>query len=357
MTRRVVVDATPYGPEPSGARRRLENLLPRLAERLPGATFDVLWARDGAPPPPEGPPPDGAATVRHEVVPVSCRDGVRRWRAMRRILEARARTAPFEACLVDHGPVFARPGVRTIVTVHDLRFLHGYGGLARRLYGRWRSGSVLRRAAAVVAVSDAIRDELRAAYRLDDVVVARNAAGPAFHPRSPVEVAATLARLGVVAPYVLAVGRDEPRKALGAAVAAARDARPSLPLVVVGEASFRDPGVRCVGVRSDDEVAVLLAGARWVLVPAHYEGFSLPVAESLAVGTPVLATDIAAHRALVDDGARGATLLPLPVRGRDGAWSWPAAAAALSAPPPSRIALPRSAWDDAAQTVAGLLGG
>ena len=46
----------------------------------------------------------------------------------------------------------------------------------------------------------------------------------------------------------------------------------------------------------DDAVRALLRGARALLAPSHAEGFHLPVAEALALGTPVLASDIPAHR-------------------------------------------------------------
>ncbi|MBY8974764.1 glycosyltransferase family 4 protein [Rhodobacteraceae bacterium NNCM2] len=47
-----------------------------------------------------------------------------------------------------------------------------------------------------------------------------------------------------------------------------------------------------------DDAAVrgLLASARALLFPSHVEGFGLPLAEALSVGTPVIASDIAALR-------------------------------------------------------------
>lgn len=53
--------------------------------------------------------------------------------------------------------------------------------------------------------------------------------------------------------------------------------------------------VECSGL-SDVEVGALLRGARALLCPSWAEGFSLPVVEALALGTPVLASDIPVHR-------------------------------------------------------------
>jgi len=49
--------------------------------------------------------------------------------------------------------------------------------------------------------------------------------------------------------------------------------------------------------RSD--LAALVQGAEAVLVPSFHEGFSLPVVESISLGTPVVASDISAHRELL----------------------------------------------------------
>lgn len=50
------------------------------------------------------------------------------------------------------------------------------------------------------------------------------------------------------------------------------------------------------GALSDAQVGSLIRGACAVLNPSFAEGFGLPVAEALAAGTPVIASDIAAHR-------------------------------------------------------------
>lgn len=48
--------------------------------------------------------------------------------------------------------------------------------------------------------------------------------------------------------------------------------------------------------KSDREVAALLRGARALLMPSLAEGFGLPVAEALALGAPVIASDLPALR-------------------------------------------------------------
>lgn len=51
----------------------------------------------------------------------------------------------------------------------------------------------------------------------------------------------------------------------------------------------------------DARLSALLRGARALLMPSFAEGYGMPVAEALAVGTPVIASDLAALREVGGD--------------------------------------------------------
>jgi glycosyltransferase involved in cell wall biosynthesis len=59
--------------------------------------------------------------------------------------------------------------------------------------------------------------------------------------------------------------------------------------------------VREFGSCGDDELANLVAGARALLMPSFAEGFGLPVAEALQLGTPVIASDLPVFREFAGD--------------------------------------------------------
>jgi glycosyltransferase involved in cell wall biosynthesis len=226
---------------------------------------------------------------------------------------------------VFHGTNFVVPPLSRsagLVTVHDLAYLRyretvtgdaaAYADLVPQ---------ALRRGAHVLAVSQAMADEIAAEYGLGEerITVARHGVDPAWASAQPAP-AADRARLGLPERYVLFVGNLEPRKNLGTLVrahAAARRADPSVPvLVLVGPAGWGDrwqgapPDPRDVvtaGYLTDGELRAVVAGARAVCMPSHYEGFGLPVLEALAAGRPVLASDIPAHREVAQGHA---TLLP-----------------------------------------------
>ncbi|WP_059413224.1 glycosyltransferase family 4 protein [Cupriavidus basilensis] len=117
-------------------------------------------------------------------------------------------------------------------------------------------------------------------------------------------------------PYFVMLGTIEPRKnhvlllQVWQRMLSMAGATPTPQLVIVGRNGWenthvmtileRAPGLNGVvslaSGRSDREVAALLRGARALLMPSFAEGFGLPVAEALALGVPVIASDLPALR-------------------------------------------------------------
>ena len=179
------------------------------------------------------------------------------------------------------------PARDEIVSFLDLAPLHfpDEGVLPRTLTDQ------ARRARGVVVSTRTIADEVRSELGVERTWLLPPAVGDRFFTQHA--PAAYSQR-----PYVLHVGGATTRKglsSLAAAWPAVRANEPELELVMVGPAhqTGRDrlvslDGVRWVGQLGDDAVQDLMAGARAVVVPSIYEGFGMPVAESLAMGTPVM---------------------------------------------------------------------
>lgn len=302
---KVAVDATPLLGQRSGVGRYLEGLLTGLAE-LDAAPEPILTLFSIRGRPPEPPPPGTSMAPR---------------RAPARLLSrmwARVPFPPVELLTgrvdVFHATNFVLPPLARaagVVTVHDLTYLR-FPETVDDNVARYRHlvPDAVRRAARVVAVSQAMADEISAEYRLgsDTVVVAPLGVSPEWAAAAPLPDDRRRA-LGLPERYVLFAGNREPRKNLGLLVrahAAARRADGDVPpLVVVGPVGWGDafagqtPDPRDVllpGYLSDADLRAAVAGADAVCAPSRYEGFGLPVIEAMATGTPVLASDIAAHR-------------------------------------------------------------
>lgn len=206
------------------------------------------------------------------------------------------------------GPAFVTWKARRaaeIPVIHDLTHVHFPRFVSTRnlYYMRLTLPRVLRRAARVVTVSDAMRSEIVATYGLDPekVAVVPNGVHPdRFHPMRT--------EGGDGERYLLFVGTLEPRKNLIALLDACdrlRQRGVDVPLVVVaGGVGWRATDlarslderqargeVRVLGYVPEDELPDLYRRAAALVFPSHYEGFGLPVLEAMASGCPVIATD------------------------------------------------------------------
>jgi glycosyltransferase involved in cell wall biosynthesis len=214
--------------------------------------------------------------------------------------------------------------VPTLLTVHDLIF-HRYPQHHKRL-NYWYLNAAMplycRRASAIIAVSQATKEDLVRLYRLDPakITVIHEAAASHFTPASPSQVAAARARYGLPDRYLLHVGTIEPRKNLDRLLEAIHQLRAGgedVQLVIVGakgwlyQSFFRrleelDLGhaVRLPGYVPDADLPAVYSGARLVTVPSLYEGFGLPVLEAMACGAPVACSNRSSLPEVGGDAAR-----------------------------------------------------
>jgi len=217
-----------------------------------------------------------------------------------------------------HGPAFLIPqrrlAVPAVLTVHDLSMFEPrrYYPPAFRAYlqGVIRRG--VRVARHVVAVSEAVRQEIVQRFGLpcERVSVVHNALVReiADHPQARRDF---LHQMRLPMQYVLAVGTLEPRKnplVLAEALRLLPEWKRPL-LVWAGRSGHHSgtlyramlkclgsAGIRWVSGVGDGDLDHLMRGATALANPSLSEGFGMPLLEGMAARTPVVASDIAAHR-------------------------------------------------------------
>ncbi|MCC7359402.1 MAG: glycosyltransferase family 4 protein [Anaerolineales bacterium] len=224
---------------------------------------------------------------------------------------------------VYHSPYYVmpyRPGVPTVVTVHDLIPLipaAGYGRRARWLFAVSVRLAV-RAAQRVITVSAAAAADLTHILRVPphQVVTIPEAADPAFAPQPPERVAALRARLGLPERYLLYVGSNKPHKNLERLVRACLRLESAPPLMVAGpwearysavraivEQAAAEARVRFLGPVAADDLPALYTGAALFVFPSLYEGFGLPPLEAMACGAPVACSSATSLPEVVGDAA------------------------------------------------------
>jgi glycosyltransferase involved in cell wall biosynthesis len=201
--------------------------------------------------------------------------------------------------------------VPTVLTVHDLIFRHlpeHHKSLNRR-YLNLTLPLYCRRANHIIAISECTRRDVMTAYDLppEKVTVIYEAADPRFCPQTRDRVTTVRQHYGLPEQYILFVGTIEPRKNLTRLLRAFEAVhREGLcdALVIVGKRGWlygdffaeleRSPvrdAVLLPGYVPDEALPAIYAGARALAFPSLYEGFGLPVLESMACGTPVACSD------------------------------------------------------------------
>ncbi len=207
----------------------------------------------------------------------------------------------------------------TVVTCHDLDAFRPVLSPADEPRPRWfralveRTLGGLRRAGRVACVSEAVRGELIAAGVVDAararVVPNGVDAGMQPEPRRAADAAAERL-LGPARPAdILHVGSTIGRKRLDIllrAFARIRSVRPDARLIRVGglgpeqralaSALGLDGTVVELPFVDRPVLASIYRRSALVMLPSDREGFGLPIAEALACGTPVIASDIPSLR-------------------------------------------------------------
>ena len=179
----------------------------------------------------------------------------------------------------------------TVVTLHDvIRTRYPPRNPAARLYVAVMTPRALHKSRRVLTVTEAAKRAILDTFDCDPakIVVTPNGVDEIFFADGP----------RAEGRYFLFVGNDKPHKNVGRVVEAFKSLRDkSTHLLLVGGdfERYRDvEGVIAPGFIALEELAALYRGAIALVMPSLEEGFGLPVAEAMAAGTPVIASDIPA---------------------------------------------------------------
>lgn len=311
---RIAVDATTWAPARTGVGLYTERLL-RAWQRLDTGDELLLLTNRHADEPAQsglpvlGPPMPIRAAWLQTAMPAQ-------------LLRLRPDAAFFPNYLA---PLLPLPKIPYVLTVHDLAvFLYPQTfTFKKRVLQRAALPWLVRQAAAILTPSESTRrDTLRLLPARPQQVVTTLLAAPEDFETAPTaeEIARCRAMLGLPPRYLLTVGTLEPRKNQVRLVRAFEQVAaryPDVQLVVAGGKGWRDDEIlqtlgqtpvrdriHSVGYVDPLALKVLYHEALALCYPSLYEGFGLPVAEAMAMGTAVLTS----RGSSLDEVAAGAAL-------------------------------------------------
>ncbi|WP_266205278.1 glycosyltransferase family 4 protein [Pontibacter kalidii] len=222
----------------------------------------------------------------------------------------RSQGNPILVNLANSAPLFYS---NNVVTIHDLAVFHNpkWFSLLYRTYYRFLTPIIVKAARLVFTVSDAVKEELIKKFKLapGNVEVIYNAVSDRFQP---VQTKSAKAE----DKYILTVSSLDPRKNLRNLILGFTNSGVTdHSLYIIGGQSTafaktdlqdiiqQDSRIKLLGRVSDNELPDLYAHAKLFAYLSLYEGFGLPNIEAMAMGTPVLTSDIAATKEVCGEAA------------------------------------------------------
>jgi glycosyltransferase involved in cell wall biosynthesis len=257
---------------------------------------------------------------------------------------------------------FRLAGVPVAMTIYDYvpeKFPETMTRIAR-WYRKWNMRYWLPRADWLLPISQSVFDETRVLHGITASAVLHPGVDVIFRDFSDVtEIAGR--------PYFIVLGTLEPRKNISALLKVVQRLvaegawPPDLSVKIVGGRGWLDDGMHSrsnpleslgivdrLGYVPREVLPALLAGAEALLMPSLYEGFGMPVAEALAVGCPVVCSDIPPFREIIENGQgvfHGTSEEAMYAAFRALLQDWKP----RSIPRPGRGAQPRFLWEYSAQ--------
>lgn len=330
MTSRIGFDVTAALAQGGGIGRYTRELIHALLAADRSNQYRLFSARPPSELPVANPLPY-ATNASHRPAPLDERWLYRLWYRLRLPLPVQGVTGRLD---LFHSPDFVLPpvagGIPTIVTVHDLSFVHYPKTFVPNLVDYlnsvvpWSIG----RASHVLADSESTRDDLRAVWDVPahKITVLYSGVNERFRRvERPEELAAVRARSGLGDwPFVLAVGTVQPRKNYEMLVRAFSPLTGTLPhhLVIAGgqgwlsddlfhevERLGLEDRVHFTGFVPDEDLPALYSAADLLAFPSLYEGFGLPLLEAMGCGTAVISSNRSSLPEVIGPEPRAGILL------------------------------------------------
>jgi glycosyltransferase involved in cell wall biosynthesis len=334
---KIAIDVHSLGTQAGGNETYYRQLLSGLADDKSSHQYNLFYTHAGAPVQTQSDPRFHFERIPHNPIVRIC--GV----LPRRLKKIRPDVFHCQYIM----PPFVK--VPTVVTIHDLAhehhpdFFHPLEARKMKTLVRWTAS----RADHILTVSEFSANDIARRFNVprEKITVAYLAASPEFQPRDKSRSQEQIAKsYGIDAPFILYVGRIQARKNLLRLVDAYHRVRQegiTSKLVIVGKQDWQSEQllekIKTLGLESSvifpgyvpfHDLPPFYNAAELFVFPSIFEGFGLPVIESMASGVPTITSfgssleEVAGNGALLVDPldtdaitqALGKALTDMPLR-------------------------------------------
>ena len=211
-----------------------------------------------------------------------------------------------------------------IPVIHDLNFFHRPNDLPRmvRNYYIRYFPKFAEKATRIITVSEYSRRDIAESYGIDpkNIDVVYNGAKKIFKPATEIEKTETKKRFSSHKDYFVYAGSLHPRKNISALLHAFEDFKRETgsdkKLILAGETLFESPEMKkklkhmdfrkdviLTGKISTEDMYLLISSATAMTFVSFYEGFGIPVLESMQCGVPVIVSNVTSIPEVAGDAA------------------------------------------------------
>ncbi|PLX26165.1 hypothetical protein C0581_05145 [Candidatus Parcubacteria bacterium] len=200
---------------------------------------------------------------------------------------------------------------KTVMTVHDIAAITFPGSYSwfERWYSVWSARVALKKLWKIITPSEFTKSELESLkvrkFKSDKIHVIHHGYDKRYSENeNKVEIEKALDKYGLKKPFLMSIGRLEEKKNTVRIIKAFEKLRlttENLQLILIGNPGHGYDKVKKVidnskykediitpGWVDNNDLPILMSGAEVFVFPSLYEGFGIPVLESLASGTPVV---------------------------------------------------------------------
>jgi len=213
--------------------------------------------------------------------------------------------------------------VPAVVTIHDLifmRFPEFYKTIDRKIYNS-KVKYACSSAKKIIAISEQTKEDIIRFFKVDPgkIEVVYQSVSPVFFERTEIEN--LCAKYNISKNFILSVGTLEPRKNQMAILKALHSEKIDSQIVFVGKPTSYvknlydfintnnlSSQVKFLNTIPENDLAGLYQQAYLSVYISHFEGFGLPVIESMASGCPVITSNVSC----LPETAGGAAILCNP---------------------------------------------